>query len=111
MEVFVQPFPDSECGLWQVSGNGSSEPVWAHSEKELFYRNGVEELVAVQLRDGTSFDWESQDILFPMTDYRKGPVHPTYAVSPDDQRFVMVKLGAPLDTELILVDNWMEDLK
>ena len=110
-EVFVRPFPDADSGRWQVSSNGGSEPVWAHSGKELFYRNGINELVAVQLRDGTSFDWDSQDILFPMTDYRDSTPHPAYAVSPDDQRFVMIKLGAPIDTELILVDNWMEDLK
>ncbi len=37
----------------------------------------------------------------------------TYDVSPDDQRFVMFRFGEPDegDAELILVENWFEELK
>ncbi len=46
-----------------------------------------------------------------MSDYRSSSLHQAYAVSPDDQRFVAIKLEAVEDTELILVDNWTELLK
>ncbi|MDP4745763.1 MAG: hypothetical protein NWS22_13085 [Porticoccaceae bacterium] len=110
-EVFVSPFPNSDAGRWQVSSDGGTEPLWAHSGKELFYRNGADELVAVQLSDSDTFAWDSQDVLFSMSDYRSSSLHQAYAVSPDDQRFVAIKLEAVEDTELILVDNWTELLK
>ncbi len=110
-EIYVRPFPDSDSGRWQLSSDGGSEPVWAHSGQELFYRNGINDLVAVQLSEGDTFAWDSQEILFSMADYRSSNQHSAFAVSPDDQRFVVIKLGAAADTELILVDNWMEDLK
>ena len=63
-EVFVSPFPNSDAGRWQVSSDGGTEPLWAHSGKELFYRNGADELVAVQLSDSDTFAWDSQDVLY-----------------------------------------------
>ena len=37
---------------------------------------------------------------------------PKYDVTPDDQRFVMLRTGdEAADTELILFDNWAEELK
>lgn len=110
-EVYVRPFPDTSAGRWQVSSSGGTEPVWANSSQELFYRNRIEELVAVKLRAGATFDWVSQEVLFSTADFRSSPLHPSYAVSPDDQRFVMIRLGAVEDTDLILVDNWIEDLR
>ena len=41
-EVYVVPFPNAEDAMWPVSTGGGSEPVWAHSGRELFYRNGGE---------------------------------------------------------------------
>jgi serine/threonine-protein kinase len=46
-QVYVRPFPDAGSGLVQVSTNGGYNPVWAHSGRELFYRNGANEMVAV----------------------------------------------------------------
>ena len=35
-----------------------------------------------------------------------------YDVSPDDQQFVMLRIDAEAeDTELILVENWTEELR
>ena len=47
-EVYVRPFPpDAGSGLVQVSTDGGLDPVFAHNGRELFYRNGANELVAV----------------------------------------------------------------
>ena len=43
-----------------------------------------------------------------------GNGHPMYDVSPDDQRFVMLRIGDDQNTaasELILVENWAEELR
>ena len=37
-----------EHGKWQISTEGGSEPMWAPSGKELFYRNG-EKMMAVTI--------------------------------------------------------------
>ena len=56
----MRPFPDAGASLQQVSADGGVEPVWAHSGRELFYRNGANELVAVEVK----FDYQfSENIL------------------------------------------------
>jgi Tol biopolymer transport system component len=109
-EVYVRPFPDFDSGRWQVSLEGGTEPVWSNSGEELFYRNSSGELVAVKLSEGDSFDWDSQEVLFSASEFRFSQMRSAYDTSPDDQRFAMVRLSANNSTELILVDNWMEDL-
>ena len=47
-----------------------------------------------------------------MVDYLFGNAHAMYDVSLDDQRFVMLRSGADNDdTQLILVENWVEALR
>jgi hypothetical protein len=48
-----------------------------------------------------------------MANYLTSNGHPMYAVSPNDQRFVMLRIGDEGldDTELILVENWAEELR
>ena len=109
----MRPFPpDAGSGLVQVSTAGGTEPLWAHSGRELFYVNGANELVAVQMSADPSFAAGRQNVLFSVVDYRRYPGYPQYEVTPDDRRFVMLRiedLGSA--TELILVDNWAEELR
>ena len=111
-EVFVRPFPDASASLQQVSADGGTEPLWAHSGRELFYVNGANELVAVQVSADPSFAAGRQDVLFSVVDYKRFRAYPQYEVTPDDQRFVMLRVGeADSDIGLILVENWAEELK
>ena len=112
-QVYVRPFPDTGSGLVQVSTNGGYDPVWAHSGRELFYRNGANELVAVQVSGDPTFVAGQQDGLFSMADYLPSNGNPLYDVSPDDRRFVMLRITeqARDDTELIMVDRWAEELR
>ena len=110
-EIYVRPFPDAESGLRLVSTAGGAEPVWAHSGRELFYRNAANELVAVQVRTDSVFEWDSQDVLFSMAEYQPGNTHPVYDVRPDDQRFVMLRMGneGAASAETYIVTNWFEE--
>jgi len=114
-EVYVMPFPEGRLGggLVQVSANGGRSPVWAHSGRELFYRNGADEMVAVQVSGDPTFAAGEQEILFSMADYFRNNGHAMYDVSPDDQRFVMLRIGEASegDARLILVQNFFEELK
>ena len=56
-EIYVRPFPNTEDGKWLVSTNGGIEPAWAHSGRELFYRDGSGNVVAVTFTStGTTFE-------------------------------------------------------
>jgi serine/threonine-protein kinase len=111
-EVLVRPFPDVDSGRWQISTNGGSKPVWAPNGKELFYRNG-DKMMAVSVETESSFNHGNPKVLFERHYFmpRAGARH--YDISPDGQRFLMIKESekqAPL-TELIVVENWFEELK
>ena len=112
-EIYVRPFPDADSGLRLVSTAGGAEPVWAHDGRELFYRNGADSLVAVQVRTDSVFGWDSQVVLFSMAEYQRGNTHPIYDVNPDDQRFVMLRMGneGAASAEAYLVMNWFEELR
>jgi len=112
-EVYVRPFPDANSGLeQQVSTDGGTEPVWAHDGEELFYRNAANEMVAVRVTETAPFTPGRQDVLFSTTGYLPGNRHRQYDISPDDQEFVMLRMSGPaVPSELILVENWAEDLR
>jgi serine/threonine-protein kinase len=111
-EVYVRPFPDTDSGRWLVSTSGGAEPVWAHSGRELFYRNGANELVAVQVSGDPTFAAGQQEVLFSMAGYLQGADYQMYDVSPDDQEFVMLRINdESAATELILVENWAEEFR
>ena len=89
-EIYVVPFPNAGDAKWAVSTSGGQEPVWSHSGRELFYRNGRGEMVAVQVETEPTFAPGQQEVLFPATQYRTGVNLPRYDVTPDDERFIMV---------------------
>jgi serine/threonine-protein kinase len=112
-EVYVRPFPNTHEGLVQVSMNGGEHPVWAHNGRELFYRNGANELVVVQYSGDPTFAVGRREVLFSVVEYRAAPIRPTYDISPDDERFVMLRLGADVEAgaATYLVTNWFTELR
>jgi len=93
-EIYVRPFPNTEDGKWIVSTNGGTEPAWAHSGRELFYRDGAGNMVAVSFRAvGAVFEVLGQQVLFPAQTYWSNDDHRWYDVAPDDQRFIMIDPG------------------
>ena len=113
MRSTCDPFPDVGSGLVQVSTDGGDDPVWAHSGRELFYRNGPNELVAVEVSGTPTFVVGQQAVLFSMADYLPSNGNPLYTVSPDDQRFVMLRMGDEdaASAEAYLVTNWFTELR
>jgi serine/threonine-protein kinase len=111
-EVYVRPFPEVNTARWQISSAGGTEPRWAHSGRELFYRNGAGEMVAAQVTTRSAFSLGQQQTLFSARTFVTDGSHRAYDVSPDDQRFIMIASDAGDDSgELILVQNWFEELK
>jgi serine/threonine-protein kinase len=111
-EVYVRPFPNVEEGKWQISGDGGTEPVWAPRGQELFYRNG-EAMMVVGIKTEPTFTAGSPVVLFTGR-YTMGGTVVDYDISPDGQRFLMMKAadeeeGQP--GQINVVQNWFEELK
>jgi serine/threonine-protein kinase len=115
-EVFVRPFPDVNGGKWQVSSGGGSAPVWAHNGRELFYVSRGK-MNVVSIHPGPPFSAEPPRVLFAIPDrVRAGSLaRGTFATTPDDQRFLMVRdnswgemAGTPT---LVVVENFFAELR
>ncbi|MGA2260913.1 MAG: hypothetical protein ABSH28_05720 [Acidobacteriota bacterium] len=96
-----------------VSSEGGIEPLWARNGKQLFYRWG-DQVWAVDVRTDGSFATSKLRRLFERPGYAFGAPIRSYDLSLDGQRFLMVKVEqrkpTPV-TEMILVENWFEELK
>jgi serine/threonine-protein kinase len=114
-EVFVRPFPDVNGGKWPVSSGGGSAPVWAHNGRELFYVGGGK-MHVVGIHPGPPFFADRPRILFTLPDrVRTWLVGSTFAVTPDDQRFLIVRDNSWADIagtpRLVVVENFFEELR
>jgi serine/threonine-protein kinase len=111
-EIYVVPFPNTGAAKWAVSTRGGTEPLWSHSGRELFYRDGPANLVAVEVNPAPTFSPGLSTTLFPIGGFRSRTLYPEYAVSPDDRRFLMIRRFLPnAPDKLIVVENWFEELK
>jgi Tol biopolymer transport system component/predicted Ser/Thr protein kinase len=111
-EIYVLPYP-GPGGQRQVSTEGGTEPVWNPSGRELFYRNG-DKMMAVAINTQPSFSVGKPQVLFERP-YASVLVQvPNYDVSPDGQRFLMIKESEQVRhpaTQINVVLNWTEELK
>jgi Tol biopolymer transport system component len=111
-EVYVRSFPDTRSVRVLVSNAGGVDPVWSRDGRELLYKNGRNELVAAAVSSGATFTIEDQHVLFSTAEYEGyGDVGKWYDVSPDGSRFIMIRLPDESRDELILVENFFEELK
>jgi Tol biopolymer transport system component/tRNA A-37 threonylcarbamoyl transferase component Bud32 len=111
-EVYLRPFPRASENKWLVSTTGGMNPVWSRDGKELFYRNGSGDLVAVEVTAGTP-PIGRQRVLFSALPYIFPPTHRSYDVA-SDGRFLMVRLVNNADVvsaPLVVVENFFEELR
>jgi serine/threonine-protein kinase len=115
-EIYVRPFPRVDNGRWQVSTAGGTRPAWARSGRELFYLDESSALTVVPVRtSGTTFVAGPPAKLFDTAYVEPNPAR-HYDVSPDGQRFLMLKDGAVRDpnatpANMVVVERWFEELK
>jgi tRNA A-37 threonylcarbamoyl transferase component Bud32 len=119
-EVYVQPFPGPGPKV-QISNAGGYDPVWRRSGGgELYYRAGKTMMVVSiatapdirvsapkQLWEGSYSDGSGSSCGMP------GVSSSNYDVTPDGQRFLMVRDedSSPPSTRIVVVLNWAEELK
>jgi hypothetical protein len=79
-----------------VSLRGGTEPVWAHSGRELFFRAG-DSLMAAAVTLSPAFGVTGRRLLFTGS-FVSGDSYREYDVAPDDKHFLMLSGGAGRST-------------
>jgi serine/threonine-protein kinase len=114
-EIHVRPFPDAETGHWMISTGGGTRPLWARNGREIFYLSQSGALMSVPVEPGERFSFDPPRRLFEGRYFigTGGAVGRTYDVSPDGQRFLMIKPVSDGDESqsIVVVQNWQEELK
>jgi serine/threonine-protein kinase len=110
-QVYVTPYPEAQV-KWLVSGEeGGDEPVWSPDGTELFYRSWDQmRVVSVELEP--NFKAGNSRVLFEGS-FRRAqvPGFQYYNISPDGQRFLIIKEEQTAAAQIHVVLNWFEELK
>jgi serine/threonine-protein kinase len=105
-EIVVQSFPDAQQRV-VVSAKGGSEPRWSGNGRELFFTSGGK-MMAVEVPPGPVFSPGPPRALFSVEGYRYARNRPQYDVTPDGQRFVMIRENSAM--QVVYVENWFAEL-
>jgi len=107
-EVYLRPYPGPERKR-QVSTRGGTHPKWNRNGKELFYRDG-NKMMVVDVSTSPDLTLSQPRVLFDQRYAFGTRTISNYDVSPDGQRFVMVKDDSA-SGRVNIVLNWFEELK
>ena len=113
----MRPFPNVGSRKWQISTEGGAGPVWTRGGSEIVYLDGQGRMVAVAVRsdrDG-QFDYSKPEPLFKVGRGGDRGLDRGWDVTADGERFLnvpdRVAEGTMTTVEMILIQNWTEELK
>jgi Tol biopolymer transport system component len=114
-EIYVRPYPNVDAGKWSVSSGGGEAPKWARDGHTLFFL-GSKSLMAARVESAPNFAFQAPEAVLDRSKYLLSTPAPLqYDVSPDGQRFLVLKpvaqAGAGEGARVVVVENWYEDLK
>ena len=109
-EIYVQAFSDKGAlagRKWQISYNGGAWPRWRRDGRELFFLDGDRKLVAVEVRNGATFEHGVPQALFAT-----GIMTPDsrFDVTADGRRFIIpTSVSSPAPATFVM--NWMKAVR
>jgi serine/threonine-protein kinase len=112
-EIYVRPFPNAREGEWTVTRDGGMTPIWSRDGGELYYwkLNGpVVSVNAVPITAGTSFAFGKSRELFKGA-YAQTSWDTSYDVARDGRFLMMKGIGTLPRDEVVVVQNWTEELR
>ena len=107
---------ENSAGAANAASGGGTRPLWARNGRELFYLklDGTLVVVPVERSDGGQFVVGAPKPLFQGTYYALQAGR-NYDIASDGKRFVMIKEAAAskaaVPVQLLVVQNWFEELK
>ena len=114
-EIFVERYP--ELGNRQlISTGGGDVAVWSRDGRELFFSTpDGRQMFAVPVQSGTTLVAGRPQVLFELAMLGSGFGFRSYDIAPDG-RFLIIRSGqaeAGIDTDpqIVVVQNWFEELK
>ncbi|MEW5980509.1 MAG: hypothetical protein AB1898_32385 [Acidobacteriota bacterium] len=109
-EVYVMRFPEGKDRV-QISRNGGLHPSWSRNGKELFYVEG-QGLMAVSIATTPELVVGRPTPLFENSYLAADFLLPSYAVSRDGQRFLMLdRFGKAPQPVIRVVQNWYSEFR
>ena len=122
-EIYVRPFPNVQGARVKVSQDGGFAPRWGPNSDEIFYQSfqGADQasgtLMSVHIDTDPTLVPGTPSPLFTGP-YRSGGLRSAipYDVSLDGERFLFIKDLQPGEaafgqTEVVVIENWLEALK
>jgi len=117
-QIYVRPFPEVNSGLWQLSAAGGTQPMWARAGQELLYVAPGGALMSVPVDPGPAWKAGTPAKIIGGGYFYGNPIGAfnwTYDVSPDGNRFLMIKQAGDSDQnvppQVVIVQHWLEELK
>jgi serine/threonine protein kinase/Tol biopolymer transport system component len=108
-EVYVTHFPSGQ-GRWQVSQNGGTFPTWRGDSRQIFFIALDNSIQSVNV-NVKSAEFESDPVKTLFRFNYAAPVGNPFDVTPDGQRLLFSTYPESAPTPLVLVTNWIADLK
>ena len=109
-EVYVQPFPLEKGGKWQVSTNGGFTPRWRKDGKELFFLSPDNQIMAAEIKLGTTFEASMPRPLFSIHPWIvpqiAGGWRDTFEPTSDGQRFAVHTPLSSSPSNITVILNW-----
>ena len=115
-EIYLRPLPDVQTSRQQVSTGGGSRPLWSRDGRELFYYVEPGTIMAVPIGSGTELALGRPEVIIQGSYATPLNTGRHYDVSPDGQRFLLLRDAGDTredvaSPQIILVQNWFEELK
>jgi serine/threonine-protein kinase len=111
-EIYLWEYPDSRQ-KWPVTTNGATNPVWSRDGQKLYYISDDNMMMAVTVAPELDYPVGKPEPLFrlpTLIESRSRFLLKSYDVS-DDGRFLMLKRSDDAEDQLIIGQNWFEQLK
>ena len=107
-EIMVRPFPNIQTRKWVISRGIGRSPIWSRDGREIFYRIEDGSIMSVPFRpvEGPYDQVQPVRVAVPVNTLRDWANGPTYDVSPDGRRFLLIKAPELDIRSLNVVLNW-----
>jgi serine/threonine-protein kinase len=119
-QIYIRPYPEYDKARIQLTTAGGTQAHWSRDSRELFYVDPSGAIVSVLVGPGTT--WNARPgtrIPLATNTYFTGSGIAgarSYDVAPDGKHLLLIKEAgagsqAPMPTSIVVVRNWIEELK